>query len=303
MSGEPVVPVPVDLLPEGHERRPRRWKWLGRHGGWIVFAAFVVVWAATLFVLAVGLQNERVFIYVFLVGGFATSAAFLYTMCYRLRPADEISPSLLVVIALVGGFLGAVLTDFPDALISHTPLNGFLVGPVEEFCKIVVVVIVARWIPVKNARVGLFIGGAIGFGFAAFENTLYAFGTLLSTPLGSDAVLHLTENQGLRAITTMFGHPVWTGILAAAVYAGYRGNRLRITRRIVGSYLMVAALHDLWDFSAPLWTSILRSSSAAFFADQGMLLVIGVVGLLVWWRTSRRANAELMAQPVPIPLD
>lgn len=264
-----------------------------------MFAAFLGVWLATFLILILGLHDDRVLEYLFLLGGFATSASFMYTMCFRLRPDDHISPTLLVAVFVIGGFVGATLTTFPDTLISHTPLNSLLVGPVEEFCTIVIVVIVARWIPVKNARVGLFIGGAVGFGFAGFENALYGFGAFFEPPAGNGPLALLVQNEALRSVTTMLGHPIWTSILAAAVYAAYRDNHLRVTRHVIGAFLVVAALHDLWDATGPIWAAVLGPTLGAFLVEQTSLLVVGLVGVFVWWRVARGANADLPTQPAP----
>ena len=178
------------LQPQVPASRPPR-KWLGRKGGLILGAAFAAVWV---YLLLISLAfapfippnteptAHLISPFLLLTGSCGVAVAFLYTMAYRLRPQDRLSVPFLLIAAVVGGGLAALLAAPINLLISLTT-GGSEIGPsaaalglagvVEEFAKILAVVVVAWKLPVKNVRNGLFVGGAVGFGFSAIENLGY----------------------------------------------------------------------------------------------------------------------------------
>jgi RsiW-degrading membrane proteinase PrsW (M82 family)/ribosomal protein S18 acetylase RimI-like enzyme len=292
-----AVPVATTAVP-----RPPR-KWLGRKGGLLIVALGTVLWFGTvLFELAFNHVNEAPTNALF-IGAFTVSSAFIYTMAYRLRPSDGLSVSRLLIAFLVGGILATTLAAPFNALdnlwsggssseASLTSLS--LAGVVEELVKILIVMLVSVRLPQKTVRNGLFLGGAVGFGFAAIEDVQYAR-QAWNIAYADHAAAFPAEifNVVSRDVIGIFGHPLFTALLAAAVFAAVRNGRFRITWRVVLAYLGVAFAHGLFDLSGELVYRLTFSNILSQVAFYFVVVLEAVVLSLIWRRVSRRANRQL----------
>src|SRR4029453_12450919 len=77
------------------------------------------------------------------------------------------------------------------------------------------------------------------------------------------SLLNLVESEVLRGILTPVGHGLWTAILGGTLFAApARRGRLRLSR-VLGSYVLVALLHGLWDASQPIavWLTLVLTGS------------------------------------------
>jgi RsiW-degrading membrane proteinase PrsW (M82 family)/ribosomal protein S18 acetylase RimI-like enzyme len=288
--GPPVSPKP-----------PR--KWLGRKGGLLIVALGTVLWFGTvLFELAFNQVNEAPTNALF-IGAFTVASAFIYTMAYRLRPSDGLSVTRLLVAFLVGGILATTLAaplntldnlwsgGTPDQA-SLTSLS--LAGVVEELVKILIVMLVSVRLPKKTVRNGLFLGGAVGFGFAAIEDVQYArqaWNIAYANHTGALASEIFTVIS--RDVIGIFGHPLFTALLAAAVFASVRNGRFRITWRVVLAYLGVAFAHGLFDLSGELVYRLTHSNILSQVVFYFVVALEAVVLSLIWRRVSLRANRQL----------
>jgi RsiW-degrading membrane proteinase PrsW (M82 family) len=278
-------------------------KWLGPAGGWLVFAVFTFLWFCNVlydqFVVGrVALTPNSL-----VLGGFGMAAAFIYTMAYRLRPQDGITPLRLVLTFLLGGLLSTQLAIFiegPVATALGAGAHGTLVlhslaGVIEEACKIVTVVIFARGLAVRNARTGLFLGGAVGFGFAAFEDMRYAVESvqepLFHSPIGS--AIFITYSRDLFG---PFDHPILTALLAAALFAATRNGRFRITGIVVLAYVGVSVAHGLIDASGDLLALAIPASAAGLLGVVIHVLISLSLGI-TWLVYSREVNRQLLVTP------
>ena len=102
----------------------------------------------------------------------------------------------------------------------------------------------------------MYLGAAVGAGFATLETTFYALDGMLSSSnkLHTDAgavLVQLVVTEVFRAVLAPFLHITWTAILGSTIFAASRGGAFRITPAVIGIYLMVAALHGLWDGGIP----------------------------------------------------
>jgi RsiW-degrading membrane proteinase PrsW (M82 family) len=148
----------------------------------------------------------------------------------------------------------------------------------------------------------------VGFGFSAFENLEYALTTFLNGGYNEfipsqfaygHAVGELAQSVVLRAVLTPFGHPLWTSLLAAALFASYRDKRFHITRTVVIAFLAVAIVHTAWDFLPAVFQLVLPFSSVtAALLTYVVYIVFGVAGALVWRNRARRANAAALDAPL-----
>src|ERR1700735_3087614 len=91
-------------------------KWLGRKGGLLIVALGAVLWFGNvLFEVAVFHVNEAP-TGSLIIGAFTVASAFIYTMAYRLQPADGLSVTRLLLAFLVGGILSITIAGPIDSL-------------------------------------------------------------------------------------------------------------------------------------------------------------------------------------------
>jgi protease PrsW len=223
---------------------------------------------------------------------------------------------------IVGGVLGVLAASLLESwLVSDTPVLYAAVGLIEEFAKLVALVLVARRLSHYATRDGIVLGAAVGFGFGALESSGYALNAMF-VALGHQVALSLGSlvfTELLRGILAPVGHGLWTAILGGVLFSAARGGHLRLTGKVVGTYLLVALLHTLWDamrgialvltaiFTA---TPVQRTAAAEgipvaptpaqirilLFTEFGGLVLISLIGLIILWviwrRAARRGDEE-----------
>ena len=237
-----------------------------------ILAAIILVWSG----------NPNLFPTVILLGNFLVPVVFV-AFLYDHQHISSLSFDTVAASFGIGGVLGVLGATVIESLVVPAPLNptqglslggAFLVGLIEEGCKIVAVIILARKIPHTSQMDGLLLGGAVGMGFAALESTGYAFTALLISQGHISASIASTVLRGLLA---PFGHGVWTGILGAVLFRESGPRHFRITGPVILAYLFVSILHTLWDglpvtvyFTIPPGIPLPLTS-----------LILGVVGLTV----------------------
>ncbi|MFP3467315.1 PrsW family glutamic-type intramembrane protease [Leifsonia sp. SIMBA_070] len=308
-----TYPLQQPARPARRPRPPR--KWIGRFGGWIIVGASAFIWlwlfgfSLLLGAIAPHARDDGPAVlspYLLVTGAATVAAAILYTMAYRLRPEDGLTASRLVVIAGVGGLAATLIAGPANTLIdvlgggtaAHpSGLALVLAGVVEELLKVSAAVILALKLPVKDARIGLFVGGAVGLGFSVIENLGYlqeafargqengaGFGVFLATVIG-------------RELTGPFLHPVFSALLGAAVFAAARGGRFRLSVSVVLAYLAVAAAHGMFNGATWLaqtlpWPDGARGGALLLF-ELLFALCSGLAWLLISRRIRRRREEAI----------
>jgi RsiW-degrading membrane proteinase PrsW (M82 family) len=302
MIDQTIQPPPVDPPypppPPAVVIKPPR-KWLGPRGGWWVFLAMTLFWLFNVLYDEFALHHLTLSPNTLILGGFGMTGALIYTLAYRLRPADGISVVRLLLAFLLGGLFAtelAVMTESPlvSFVLASNPhgtlITESLAGVIEELCKIAAVVIAARGLALKTARNGLFLGGAVGLGFAAFEDMKYAAASLVDPVFGHNGLGSAIGVTFGRDLFGPFEHPVLTALFAAGLFAATRNGRYRITLTVVGVYLGVAAIHGLID-SLPALIALGTGggTGAAGQLPGALLSIVVIIGLdVVWFVYSRR---------------
>ncbi len=283
------------------EKPPR--KWLGPAGGWLIFGAMLLFWLINLLWDQLVAHRIELSPNTLALGGFGMASAFIYTMAYRLRPADGVTPLRLVLAFLFGGLFSSELALFLEIFVGYIPAGSSgnqalvvreLAGVIEEACKLLAVVIAARGLTVRNARTGLFMGGAVGFGFAAFEDMRYAYGALAATPHSSGQFLAVAEVTIGRDIIGPLEHPIMSAFLAAALFAASRNGRFRVTTGVVGVYLVVAAVHGLID-TVPYLVQESVGGGAGGLLGTAIDLVLAIGLGIAWLVYTRRLRRRMIA--------
>ena len=237
-------------------RRPWLHMLLGGLGLWV---ATVVVTFAT--------SNANLVPTVILLGSFLVPVAFV---TYAFGHADQVVTAQRIFTAFVyGGVLGVLGASVLEAAFLRQPSGPAYVGVglIEEAAKLAALWLVARRLPRYTMRDGIVLGAAVGFGFAAFESAGYAFNALFTA--GGPSLLNLVETEVLRGILTPVGHGLWTAILGGTLFGvAARHGRLRLSRAVLGSYVLVALLHGLWDASRGIavWLTLLLTATPVQWA-------------------------------------
>ena len=284
----------------------QRWRWAA------VFISGLVLWLLSVAVTGLT-DNPNLIPTVVLLGSFLVPAtAVIYYLDHA--PSTTISAQRVFFAFLYGGVLGVLTASLLEAwLLQDGPLLYVGVGLIEEFAKILALLLVAIGLRRYSMRDGIILGAAVGFGFAALESSGYALNALF-TPRGL-SLTNLVFSEVLRGVLAPLGHGVWTGILGGALFgaAALRG-RLALSWGFVGLFFVVSLLHALWDSTrgiAIILTLIVTSSPAlADLMQQGVLprstsvitwifvafeygglALISAIGLVMLRRSWRRAQS------------
>lgn len=184
-----------------------------------------------------------------LVGSFlvpTTVVAFALSRAHVSRLGGE----TLLLGFLSGGTLGVLLSALTETFLLPSAYGTFVsVGVIEEGAKGLVLLAVARMVPVRRLRDGMILGATVGAGFASFESAGYAFDALIGH--GDDhPVLRILETELSRAALAPFGHITWTALLGGALFAAApKARSLRLDRTVIATFGGVVALHGAWDAS------------------------------------------------------
>jgi RsiW-degrading membrane proteinase PrsW (M82 family) len=254
-----------------------------RRAWWQVFLIGVVLYAAALGALILS-RNPNLFPTVVMIGNFLVPITYV-AFLYESQHVSQVRMPTAAMSFVYGGVLGVIAASLLEPLFIRRLdfATAFVVGLIEEFVKILGVLVVARHRRHDAELDGLILGAAAGMGFAALESTGYAFTAFLSSQGSLSAVVGVTL---LRGILSPLGHGTWTAILAAVLFRESKAGRFRISLKVIGAYLMVVILHGLWDGLPGVLTNIVSSGLDILIAQ----LAIGAVGLFILWRHWREGE-------------
>ncbi len=261
---------------------------------WRVLLGGFLFYFATLIALALT-GNPNLFPTVGIVGSFMIPVAYV-AFFYDRRHLSRLTVPTIGGAFIFGGLFGVIAASILEPLfIRHLTLAGaFGVGLIEEFVKILGVLVIARRTSHDAEMDGLLLGVAAGMGFAALESNGYAFTAFL----GSQGSLSLTVYVTLlRGILAPIGHGTWTAILTSVLYRESRAGHFRLNFKVIGAYLTVSILHGLWDGLADIINTIFGSGLAVLIA-QILVGLIGFVILWLRWREAKRLQIESMAAEI-----
>jgi RsiW-degrading membrane proteinase PrsW (M82 family) len=311
-----------EMVPATARTRTRTHSWWSRRPWLHMFVGGLGLWVATVLVtFATG--NANLVPTIILLGSFLVPVAFV---TYAFGHADQVVTAQRIFTAFVyGGVLGVLGASVLEAAFLRRPSGPAYVGVglIEEAVKLAALWLLARRLPRYTMRDGIVLGAAVGFGFAAFESAGYAFNALFTA--AGPSLLNLVETEVLRGILTPVGHGLWTAILGGTLFGvAARRGRLRLSRAILGWYLVVALLHGLWDASQGIavWlTLVLTGTPVQWLLIQagrapevtsaqvhlftaiswGLLALDALLGVLILRRRWRRATAPERAETLIAP--
>ena len=276
-------------------------------GGGVLLAGLLIAGAL------IGIRGHDLPAEPVILGALLVSAGLLYTLAHRLRPSDGLSVARLLGAFGVAALLTTAVAGTINELIAlsaaqSTSLPGFgrtgfgitstlFAGPVEETLKALTVLVFGLRLPVKTFRTGMFVGGAVGLGFASMENIQY-LASLWEHPIYSlPPVGSLVLATAMRSLITPFLHPILTALVGGALFAATRAGRFGLSANFIGIFLAAVGIHSLWD-SIPVGFLALRGrvpvAELGGLALLGLVLLLAIViGLPLLWRAfARSANAS-----------
>ncbi|MBF8193385.1 PrsW family intramembrane metalloprotease [Nonomuraea sp. K274] len=205
-----------------------------------IFLIGLVLWVATVVVTA-WTGNASLVPTVVLFGSFLVPVTFV-VWAYGRGRSPRVTVERLFMAFVVGGVLGVLGASLLESwLIRPSIIMYVLVGLIEEGVKLAALMFVTRHMDRRGTRDGVVLGATVGFGFAAFESSGYAFNALFTAD--GLSLAQLVETELLRGVLTPVGHGLWTAIAGGVLFAA--GGRFRMP--VVLTYLGVSLLHALWD--------------------------------------------------------
>jgi RsiW-degrading membrane proteinase PrsW (M82 family) len=256
---------------------------------WRVLVTTLLAFCAGIMVMALT-GNPILFPTVLMLGSLAVPAAYVAFFFGR-RHLSKLTLPTIILGFLYGGVLGvfaAALLE-PIFIARLDPSTTIVVGLIEEFAKILGVLLIARHRRHDAELDGLILGAAAGMGFASMESSGYAFVTFLGSGGNLSLMVGVTL---LRGILSPVGHGTWTAILASVLFRESAAGHFRINRKVVGAYLMVAVLHGLWD-GLPAVVSAILSPGFDVFVGQA---IVGGISLFILWRRWSEARRLQLKQ-------
>jgi protease PrsW len=262
----------------------------------IGLALFIVTVIVMLFT-----GNPNLYPTVILIGNFLVPVVFV-AFLYDHRHFSALTPTTVAVSFVIGGVLGVLGASILESILlpPTNPNQGLtlgsalIVGLIEEGCKIIAVIILARRISHTSSMDGLLLGGAVGMGFAALESTGYAFTTFLTTGGHVTGSIIVTI---LRGLVAPFGHGIWTAILGAVLFRqSSSSNHFRLTIPVILTYLFVSALHGFWD-GLPNTIYFVIPPGIPISIVGVAIAIVGLVTMFVLYRRSIKQQPEHLENP------
>lgn len=223
--------------------------------------------------------NSNLFPALLMVGTFMVPVAYV-AFFYERRHLSRLTFSTLSLAFMYGGLLAILAASLLEPIfIRRLDLGAIIkIGLIEEFAKILGVLVIARHRRHDSEIDGLILGAAVGMGFSALESSGYAFTTYLQSNGNISIMVIVTL---IRSLLSPLGHGTWTAILASVMFRESRNGHFRINLQVIGAFLLVSGLHALWD-----GLLIGYSVNPNFFTLKDVLLtsgVISIVGLASLW--------------------
>jgi RsiW-degrading membrane proteinase PrsW (M82 family) len=200
----------------------------------------------------------------------------LPVICYLIDRYDgkRLSFYTLAITFVSGGTIGiiAAMIGFMGAGAATCGLIFFPIfaGLLEEPAKLLATAWRWRHPGYDRPIDGLLLGVVSGFGFAVFETAGYGFTAgfaAMEEAQETGGLSEVLQIMVLRGLSGPFGHPIWSGILAAAFWQCGRDLRRAVKARTFQiAFLWAVGLHAIWNVSGVVpvfgWGFIILSGIA-----------------------------------------
>ncbi len=260
-----------------------------RQNSWLKILATAAVFYILLLVALAVTRNPNLFPTLVMVGSFMVPIAYV-SFLYERRHLSRLTMPTVSLAFLYGGLVGILAAAFLEPFfVTQLNLGAILkIGFIEEFAKILGVLVIARHKRHDAEMDGLILGAAVGMGFAALESNGYAFTAFLESHGSVSTTVAVTL---IRGLLSPLGHGTWTAILASVLFRESKNCCFRVNMQVIGAYLLVSILHAMWDL-LPLLIDSGRPGLSTFIAE-GVVGIAGLGILRVRWREALRLQMSL----------
>ncbi len=254
-----------------------------RRNAWVKVLVTAAIFYVLLLTVLVLTSNSNLFPTVVMVGNFMVPVAYV-AFLYERRNLSRLKMPTVSMAFLYGGLLGILGASIlePFFITELNPGAILKIGLIEEFAKILGVLVIARHRLHDSEMDGLILGAASGMGFAALESNGYAFTAFLESGGSISVAVGVTL---IRGLFSPLGHGTWTAILASVMFRESMCCNFRINLQVIGAYLLVSFLHAMWNGLPLVAASVLSPGLAVLITDG----VIGIIGLTILWLRWREA--------------
>jgi RsiW-degrading membrane proteinase PrsW (M82 family) len=279
--------LPAQSLPTIEPIKHRRNLWLR-----VLFTMFGFYVIGIIILILTG--NPNLFPTVVMLGSFMVPATYV-AFFYERRHLSHLTLPTISLGFFYGGVLGAFAASILEPLFIKNLdfFTAFVIGFIEEFVKILGVLVIARRWGHDSEIDGMILGAAAGMGFAAIESTGYAFTSFLLSGGSLSVTVGVTL---LRGLMSPLGHGTWTAILVGVLFRESKSGHFHVNWKVIGAYLTVVILHGLWDGLPGVIGTITGSGLDVFISQSS----IGILALIILWREWREAvrNQDAAAESV-----
>ena len=255
----------------------------GRRGGWwqVLLTGLLAYFVGIVVLVLTG--NPILFPTVVMIGCFTIPVTYV-AFFYERRHLSQLNMPTTARGFLYGGVLGVFSSALLEPLLVHefNFFYIFLIGLIEEFTKILGILLIIRRRRHNLEVDGIVLGAAAGMGLASLESTGYAFTAFLASQGSLSLTVGLTL---LRGFLSPVGHGTWTAILTGVLFRESDAGRFRLNRRVLGAYVVVSILHGLWD-GLPVFMAALLLPILDILIGQAF---VGGISLFILWRRWREA--------------
>jgi protease PrsW len=276
----------IDSPAKDHSSKP-----VPRRNSWLKVLTSATAFYILLLIALLLTGNPNLFPSLVMVGNFMVPVAYV-SFLYERRHFSRLKMPTVSLAFLYGGLVGIIATSFigPLFVVQFDLGEALAVGLVEEFAKILGVLVIARRRRHDLEMDGLILGAAAGMGFAALESTGYAFTSFLMSSGNISAAVEVTLFRGLLS---PLGHGTWTAILASVLFRESKDCCFRVNMHVIGAYLFVSILHAMWNGLSLVLTPVIGLGPGAIIT----WVVVGFIGLYVLWVRWREAVRSQAALP------
>jgi RsiW-degrading membrane proteinase PrsW (M82 family) len=255
----------------------------GTSSWWRVLLTGLLFYVTTLGALILT-RNPILFPTVVMVGSFMIPITYV-AFFYDRRHLSRLTVPKIAQGFIYGGLLGVLAASLLEPLFIRRLdfATAFGVGLIEEFVKILGILVIARHMRHDAEMDGLLLGVAAGMGFAALESNGYAFTSFLRSQGSLSATVFVML---LRGVLSPIGHGTWTAILTSVLFRESGAGHFRFNSKVIGAYLTVSILHGLWDGLPGAMTAVF-GPGLDVFAGQAL---VGLIGFFILWRRWREAK-------------
>jgi RsiW-degrading membrane proteinase PrsW (M82 family) len=233
------------------------------------------------------------------LGAFLAPVVYV-TYLYETDALYDVPTSTVALVFLTGGAFGVLAAQLIEARLL-APLGLIGVALSEELAKPLGALWLSRHAAFRDARHGFLLGAAAGMGFAAFETMGYAFRFLGQAGGNFDLIGRVLLTRGLLS---PLAHATWTALVVGVFWREGR----RLTPPVLIAFAAAVLLHAAWNWTAseiPIEVAVGGVSLRWRFVDLAVPelslplpgLVIGLLGLWLLRRVSRRASRPPVGQP------